>query len=161
SFSFSGLRDGLTLLAELVEQCWDRTYPLPGEDRSRAKILQDVLDDTTGRTRFPITVRLLPVFKGTLDTYSCLHLHPGPQDRLTVGQDDLNKAIESKSLADCETIAEELGQGLEALQTLQGRLAAKLDSAAPRLSNLQEAIQFCQECLKEILKQKRPIPPEE
>jgi type VI secretion system protein ImpA len=153
---FGGLRDGLSLLAEMVEQCWDRMYPMPGDDRSRAKILADVLDDPGGKTRFPIALRLLPILPGKLDGYGCLHIQRTPQDRLPVDQEDLDKAIQSASVAACETIVEELNQSREALQTLQTRLTAKLNSAAPPLVNLRESIQTCFDCFKEILDRKRP-----
>src|SRR5262249_25110174 len=35
---FAGLRDGLRLLREMVEQCWERMHPVPEEDETMAEV---------------------------------------------------------------------------------------------------------------------------
>src|SRR5687767_1566228 len=53
---FAGLRDGLELIKQLVEQCWDRLHPpLYGDNPAdRLDVLTGILDDTSNSLRnFP------------------------------------------------------------------------------------------------------------
>ena len=63
-YGFPGLRDGLKLLSELLEQCWDRLYPSieDGDLDVRAGVFNSLDDlNTRGRMPFVQVVRTVPI----------------------------------------------------------------------------------------------------
>jgi type VI secretion system protein ImpA len=58
-----GLRDGLALLRRLVEECWDRVYPIieEGESPEVREGPFKWLNEATYGARFPTTVRTIPL----------------------------------------------------------------------------------------------------
>ena len=60
---FAGLRDGLALIGQMIDECWDRLNPRDhdGDLASAAELLANMLDDSHRGIRFPISVRLIPL----------------------------------------------------------------------------------------------------
>ena len=59
---FAGVRDGLRLLRELAENCWDRLHPQIEDDDLEVRLLPfDWLDEVDRGAYFPPTVRSIPL----------------------------------------------------------------------------------------------------
>jgi type VI secretion system protein ImpA len=160
---FAGLRDGLHLLRQLVEQCWDRLRP-PIEDGDveiRAAPF-DWLDAPDKGARLPATLRTVPlVFRkegNQVQAYGWLHWENKSKDpRNRIGPEDFEAAILATPLEDCEAVATEIAQGREELRQLALSLGLKLGTAAPGLTGTQQALDNCHALMEQILARKRPV----
>jgi type VI secretion system protein ImpA len=66
-YHFDGLAEGLRLLREMLERCWDRCYPAVenGDVEVRLGVFNALEDlNTKGRTPFPNYLRMLPIIVG-------------------------------------------------------------------------------------------------
>src|SRR5207237_141678 len=105
---FAGLRDGMRLARELVQNCWDRINP-PIEDGDvevRAGPF-NWLDDADRGARFPTTLRRAPLVVGDKGSYTWLDWRQSQEGKGEVSRSDFEKAILEMSLEDCERIAED------------------------------------------------------
>jgi type VI secretion system protein ImpA len=154
---FAGLRDGLRLLRELVEKCWDRLNP-PIEDGDL-----DVragpfywLDDADRGALFPYTIRTAPLVSADGKQYGWHAWRQSQDGKGPVSREDIEKAILAAPLPQCENVAADVAQSLEELNKLAQVLAAKMGPAAPGLTGMRQAVQECQELIQQIVKRKRP-----
>src|SRR5581483_5608664 len=86
---FAGLRDGLHLLRELVDQCWDRLYPeIEDGDLDLRAAPFFWLDDPDHGARFPNTVRGVPVVFGEGGAYNWQDWRLSQEGRGKVSRDD-------------------------------------------------------------------------
>jgi type VI secretion system protein ImpA len=165
---FAGLRDGLHLLRELVEQCWDRLRP-PVEDGDVEVRAAPFfwLDDPDKGARLPTTIRRVPlVARQEVNqeiTYSRADWDSGESKdpRHRVPREDFDKAVASTSVERCEQLVEEMTQAREELEQLGRSLEARLGPAAPGLGGLRQAVTDCLGLMLPILKKKRPELPTE
>src|SRR5207237_3955689 len=94
--SFAGLRDGLTLIRMMVEQCWDRINP-PIEDGDlevRAGPF-NWLDDADLGARFPTTLRKVPLLTVGDKSFSFLDWRQSQDGKGGVTRDEIEKAIQA------------------------------------------------------------------
>jgi type VI secretion system protein ImpA len=165
-YGFAGLRDGVHVLRELVEQCWDRLYP-PVEDGDLEIRAAPFfwLDDTIRGARFPHTVRMVPlVSAGEGKQFGRFHWDQLKEPKAPISRDDFEKAAQAAPLAACETVAQHLAQSREELAGLTKSLNArfgKLGSSAPGLIAVREAVDDCHSLILQILQKKRPEAPPE
>jgi type VI secretion system protein ImpA len=165
---FAGLRDGLHLLRELVEQCWDRLRP-PVEDGDVEVRAAPFfwLDDPDKGARLPVTIRLIPLVtrqEGSQEiAYARAHWDSAESKdpRHRVSREDFEKAVQSTSLERCEQLVEEMTQAREELEQLGRCLDARIGPAAPGLGGLRQAVADCLSLMLPILKKKRPDLPQE
>lgn len=153
----AGLKDGVRLLRELVESCWDRLNP-PIEDGDvevRAGPFH-WLDDAERGARFPSTIRLLPLFSFEGVRYSWVDWAPPSEGRVSPTRAAFEKAAAVAPRAECERLARHMDEALEDLKKLQAALTAKMGPAAPGLTNVQQAITDCRALLKPIV-DARPV----
>src|SRR5262249_27416322 len=96
---FPGLRDGLTLMRQIVEQCWDRMFPVieDGDLEVRGGPF-NWLDDPELGARFPTTVRTAPLLAVEGKTYSFLDWRQSQDGKGTVTLDEFEKAIGAVTL---------------------------------------------------------------
>jgi type VI secretion system protein ImpA len=145
-YGFAGLRDGLRLLREMLEQCWDRMYPSieDGDLEVRAGLFNS-LDDKTARGRmpFPQILRTVPL----LGPGGGKH---GFQDWKTAqepGHDDLADSVARAIQATPPERGAELAQVLDEcareVDQLAKTLEAKIGGETTHLPNLREALQDC------------------
>jgi len=159
---FAGLRSGLHLLNELVDKCWDHLRP-PIEDGDLELRAAPFfwLDETNSGTRFPNTLRLVPLVRRTEANqefhYGQFHWHNDSKDpRDRVPREDFEKAIRATPLEECEAVAQALAESLEELNQLSRSLNAKIVTDAPGLNNLRRAVEECHNLMQQILTRKRP-----
>jgi type VI secretion system protein ImpA len=159
---FAGVRDGLHLMRELIEQGWDRLQP-PLEDGDleiRAGPFY-WLDDAEKGARFPTTVRMLPLIFGEGAEFSWMDWKESLSEKGTVPREDFERAVVSAPVERCEAVAESVTQSLSELDGLVRALNEKMGPAAPALAALRETVEGCHSLIKEIVRRKRPELPAE
>lgn len=160
---FAGLRDGLKLLKEMCDQCWDRMHPIiespddPDEVEGRVAPFT-FIDDEIKTPFFPTTVRNVPLMViGDGEPISFLAMQAFDSQPAKVSQDDFRSAVSSAGpdqVALIQTMDEDLEEALAELQGLVSVLDAKAGSNAPGLGGLRKAILDCQTLTKEALRLK-------
>jgi type VI secretion system protein ImpA len=160
---FPGLRDGMRLMRQLVEKCWDRLYP-PLEDGDygvREKTFY-WLDDAERRPYFPNTIRRLPLvrlshlkkFKPEEEGQFGWQDWKGTQDgKGKVTADTFQKAVYNTPLADKQLLAEDIDEALGEVNQLSQLLNDKIGPEAPGLSGLRSALEDSRKLIRSILGQ--------
>jgi type VI secretion system protein ImpA len=147
---FAGLRDGLRLLRELVERCWETLDPPieNGDVEARAAAFY-WLDDPDRGARFPNTVRSAPLFEGEGDPIGLMDLRQS--------REGARSTLDAVSLAECEARAAEVAEALTEFSQLCRSLVRKMGPAAPGLTGLRPTLEECDTVIKQILAQKRQV----
>jgi type VI secretion system protein ImpA len=164
---FAGLRDGLHLLRELLEQCWDRLHPTieDGDLDVRAGPLR-WLDDPVKGACFPSTLRLVPLVSSDQGKHSWQDWDDAQKKK---GQgnptpwDEFEKAVEAAQAEDCQRVADEITQSREALGQLLASVRvrlAPLGQDSPGLTGIGQALEVCHRLMQEIMQRKWPVLPE-
>ncbi len=171
---FAGLREGFSLVRQLVEQFWDGIYPLPDEDGMETRVAQLTGlngDDAEGTLIVPIAlVPLIADDKGLLSTWhfrmarevSAIVDPEAKQRRLDAGAVTLERfhgAIAVTEPADLFSTQDEVKACLDEWQALSDALDERCGADAPPTSNVRQALEGVLECLTFLTKDLRP--PEE
>jgi type VI secretion system protein ImpA len=142
---FAGLRDGLQLLRRLTDECWERMQPaIDDGDLSMRVGAFEFLDDTSGLSLFPNTVRAVPLLHGKEeDGYSCLDWQRAElqQDKDRIAEMQL--AGQRTPQDKLEASFKELDEADQALAELLQALQNRMGNDAPRLTNLRTALADC------------------
>jgi type VI secretion system protein ImpA len=154
-YGFAGLADGFTLLRGMVEQCWDRMYPVieDGDLEARGGPFNWLGDGDRG-ARFPNTVRALPLVRGDNGVWSWRDwqsINEGAREK-----SDFDKAVAAVSREDCQQTFDDLTRCLTEFRSLTGALTAKMGPDGPAMSELQSALADCYTLAKQILQRKGP-----
>jgi type VI secretion system protein ImpA len=151
---FGGLRDSLQLLRLLVEQCWDRLYPVPDTEEGEGMEVRAGpflwLSDVDRGARFPSTVSLLPLVKIKDERYSW-------QDwkRAQGGKGPIpDKEFETASPASPD-VGEDLARCVDELDQLDRSLNERMGKDAPALTGLHDALESCHRLLEPILRRQQ------
>jgi type VI secretion system protein ImpA len=164
---FAGLRDGLRLMRLMLEQCWDRMYPVldpedPESIEGRATPFE-MLSDPNSRLAFPAVIRMTPLVfgKGAALSY---HDRFGSEDgRVAVPAEVFDQAVADAPLAVCETVAADLADAAKELDLLGPVFKAKkFDKFTPGLTHLRQAVEQCAglaQQIVQIVQKKRPEEP--
>jgi type VI secretion system protein ImpA len=154
---FAGLRDGLRLLRELVEQCWDRVNPpIEDGDLERRAAPFFWLDDPDKGARFPTTVRSVPLVSGDGKQYGWLAWRQSQDGHGGVGREDFERALAATPAERSLAVAEQVAACREELRGLTDVLTRVLGPAAPGLTGVQKALDDCHVLAQQILQRKRP-----
>jgi type VI secretion system protein ImpA len=151
----AGLAQGLELLTQLVESCWDRLTPLEGDDpvESRGVPLANLLDDPDRGVCFPSLLRTLPLLG---EPESALSYIAWTRLRSASSQDDLARLTSLRDNTATEVFRQQHQSAQQALASLQ-RLCSNLDErmgeGAPGLLNLRSALTDLTGLLADELKQ--------
>ena len=142
---FAGLHEGLALLRQTIDQCWDRLNPRidDGDLDSRAAPLANMLDDSHRGVCFPLTVQMIPLIRSGNRSYGLIEWNRAKQQRDAQTEEELARAIVQTPTSDLEAIAEAIDGCEEELGLLLPLLDEKLGSDSPALTNLREAIRQC------------------
>src|SRR5207248_1314546 len=144
---FAGLRDGLHLLHELANQCWDRLHPMPEEGEGmevRAERYYWMLEPDKG-ARFPQSIRAIPVVKADAHELSYRDLLDAMQGQGPVPA----TAFDSAEPIDAN-IADDIAASLVTLNQLERTLAEKCPQDTPSFAGLRQAIDECQSLVKKV-----------
>ena len=156
-----GLRDGLRLIRELIENCWDRIHPIPNPEfgegpEIRSDVIQHGLAERDYKSVFPFTVEQMPlvILEGKrYSLYDKKNIENG-KGPISAAQfesaDPLNKHIQ-----------EDLKQAMAELDLLDEAATAKLDTQAPNLLQLREVLQECLDFMQHLAgEEESPTPAE-
>jgi type VI secretion system protein ImpA len=157
---FTGLRDGLQLLPMMVEQCWDRMYPLieSDDDLEVRAAAFNWLDAKDRGARFPLAVRMAPLLVREKDQYSWQHWTDAQSGTAGVSTADIERAIQATPRDRCQEVADKLNHAWQNLEAITRELTGKMGQAAPGLSGIREAVGECRALAQQILQKKGPAP---
>lgn len=147
---FAGLRDGLQLLCDLVDQCWDRLLPRPEEDEGieiRAVPFQWLTDPDRGAL-FANTLRRAPLIrlKERPATYSLQDWKQSQKTGAPITRAEMSLAEPATS-----EMLEDVAQILAVLNRLDELLNDKLGRInAPNWSNLAQVLDECTQLLQQV-----------
>jgi type VI secretion system protein ImpA len=155
---FAGLRDGVRLLRRLVEDCWDRLNPPIAEPDDLERRAADLhwLDDAERGARFPYTVRFVPVF-GATPEYSLYDMQRSRDGQGSMPWDEFQKTIQQSQLSSFQTSTDDLEAALQEMDLLAKALAAKMQSSAPAMVSLRQAVGECYSLMRQINAQYNPV----
>jgi type VI secretion system protein ImpA len=159
---FAGLRDGLRLMREMVEQCWDRLYPAieDGDLEVRAGPF-NWLDDPEKGARFPMAIRMVPLVGAEgLPSYGWLDWKTSLEGKGPISKEGFDKVRRAASFEDCQKVEKAIAESKEEIAKLLAVLNKKMGPVAPGLTGLRQALDECHALIKEILSEKRPAEPE-
>lgn len=150
-YGFAGLHEGLSLLRQAVDQCWDRLTPRidDGDLDSRAAPLANMLDDSHRGICFPLTVQMIPLIRSGSNSYGLIEWNRAKQQRDAKTQEELARAVVQTPTADLESIARAIDGCEQELGLLLPLLDEKLAAESPALTNLRQAISQCSQLVKE------------
>jgi type VI secretion system protein ImpA len=152
---FTGLADGFRLLRGLVEQCWDRLYPVveDGDLEVRGGPFNWLGDGDRG-ARFPNAVRALPLVRGENGAWSWRDwqsINDGAREK-----SDFDRVVAAASREDCQRTFDDLTRCLTEFKSLTDALNGKMGPAGPAMSELWAALSDCYTLAKQVLQRKGP-----
>jgi type VI secretion system protein ImpA len=153
---FAGLRDGFKLLRLVVENCWERMYPIPeeGESMEVREGSFKWLNDSMRGARFPTTIGNIPVFKARGDAFSYFDW------KRTARLPDFEAAIPSADPKKLKETYDDLVAAFAELKNLNLLLDEKLKDASPDLtseenpSNIGQALKNYRDMTEAIMRRK-------
>jgi type VI secretion system protein ImpA len=155
---FAGMRDGLRLLREMVEQCWERLQPpIEDGDLDRRATPFHWLDAPDTGARLPNVLRLTPLLIGKDGAYSTIAIRGVPPFQQPANDQEVEKALQATPEEDCARVAEELTQCREELDKLTADLTQRMGEAAPGLTALRQAVEDCAVLAQDILRRKGAV----
>src|SRR5262249_38809069 len=152
-------RDGLQLLRRLLDDCWDRLNPVieDGDLEVRAAPL-NWLDDPDRGARFPSTLRSVPLVSANGQSFSWQYWRYAHENRPQAQIAEFDKAADATPREQCQAVMDDLDACVAELDQLTELLTAKLEEAAPALSEVRQALQDCRTLTGQILQRKGPPP---
>jgi type VI secretion system protein ImpA len=155
---FVGLRDGLDLFRRLVDEAWDRIRPVieePDDLEARATAF-NWLDDPDRGSRFPTTVRMIPVISSGNVALSWLEWSQSRKGKGAVTAEAFDLAVNAAPRAACVLVFEDIEETVSIFQSLCEQLNARMGQLAPGLTSLRQAVFECRTLAKQILDRKGP-----
>lgn len=154
---FAGLRDGLALMRRLIDECWDRVNPSieDGDLEVRAAPF-NWLDDPDRGARFPTTVRMAPIVLLEGEGYGWHHWKQAQDGKGGMSPEVFEKAVLMTPREYAQTVVEDLEAAEAELHQLIATLTLRLESVAPSMLALGEAVQQSLTLAREVLRRKGP-----
>ena len=148
---FAGLHAGLSLLRQLIEQCWDRLNPTidDGDLDSRAAPLANMLDDSRRGVCFPLAVQMIPLVHAGNASFGLIDWNRAKQQRNAQTEEVLARALVETPTDELEAIAREIDGCQQEFNLLLPLLDEKLGSDSLSLSSLRSAVSQCEQLVKE------------
>lgn len=148
---FAGLHAGLSLLRQLIEQCWDRLNPTidDGDLDSRAAPLANMLDDSRRGVCFPLTVQMVPLVHTGNTSFGLIEWNRAKQQRNAQTEEELARALVETPTDELEAIAREIAGCQQEFDLLLPLLDEKLGSDSLSLSSLRSAVSQCEQLVKD------------
>ena len=148
---FAGLHAGLSLLRQLIEQCWDRLNPTidDGDLENRAAPLANMLDDSRRGVCFPLTVQMVPLVHTGSTSFGLIEWNRAKQQRNAQTEEELARALVETPTDELEAIAREIDGCQREFDLLLPLLDEKLGSDSLSLSSLRSAVSQCEQLVKD------------
>ena len=160
---FAGLRDGLTLIARLVEDQWDHLFPEPDEDGVETKVSPIAGLNGAGATgTLDRPIRNTVLTNGADEAYSYWHYEQASElEKLTdtsrkaariedgaITLEAFRKAIADTPVTTVQDTLVTLGECEAALTRLSNALDAAAGADSPSLTALRELVESIAGCLR-------------
>ncbi len=145
-YQFAGLRDGLRLLREILEQCWDRSYPgiEDGDVEVRVGVFNSLDDlNTKGRTPFPNILRMLPVVVGGGLKHSYEDWKKSQEKGGGELAESFAKALKAVKPEDGAKTALAVEECLQEHALLLKSIEKRFGTVGPAMSNFRRALEDC------------------
>ncbi len=150
-YGFAGFRDGLTLMRRMVEECWDRLYPVieSADDVESRAAPFFWLDEADRGARFPTTLRQVPLISNKVRGeppfadvigYCQLDIQPDSKNNIKVPTDEFAKMLLNTPVVYVQTVAEDFAACMEEVQRFLRDAAPRFESAAPGLTGIRQAL---------------------
>jgi type VI secretion system protein ImpA len=154
-YGFAGARDGLQLLRRMVTERWDAINPKieDGDIEVRAGPLNWLGDPDKG-SRFPNTLRGVPLAEAGENAFGWAQWKLVQDGKSPLGADAFEQAVMATSAEQCQRQAEDIDQAVQELSQLDEALVAKMESGAPELFGLKQALEQCQTLAHQLLARK-------
>lgn len=153
---FAGLRDGLKLMRLLVENCWDRMYPIP-EDGEGIEVREGPfkwLNDSTRGAKFPAAIASIPLIKVRGEAFTCFDWNHPPRKL------EFDAAIPTADAKKLKDLYDDLQGAMAELQALTMTLDEKLKDSSPDLAtpenptNIGNSLKAALDLVETLLKRK-------
>jgi type VI secretion system protein ImpA len=158
---FAGLANGLGVMRGMIDQCWDRMYPVieDGDLEVRAGPFHWLSDSDRG-ARFPHAVRNVPLLKQNGVALGWRQWKEAQDGKGSLSRDDFEKAVREAPRADCQAAFDALTRTVTELNGLTEALNTRLGKDSPGMTDLRTAVGECYALAKQILDRKGPAPAE-
>lgn len=155
---FPGLKQGLEFLLAYVEQCWEFTYPFveTEEDLELRAGPFNWLSDPQRGSRFPTTLRMLPIIASNTEEYSVIDWINSNNPNAEITFDVMNKAISRMSQDLALENWDALRESTLLIQQLQNKLNDLMGPYSPSLIAIRQAIEECAKIAEGITKKISP-----
>jgi type VI secretion system protein ImpA len=155
AYGFSGLTEGLTLLRRLLDEAWERIYPIveDGDWEVRAAPLNWLGEPDRG-ARFPATLRSLPLVGAGNLRLSWLDWRRSQDKQGPVDAATFEQAVAQTSREDSYQVALDLRAAVAACAELLEVINRRLGEAAPSMQGLCEALGDCRTLAEQVLARK-------
>jgi type VI secretion system protein ImpA len=152
---FAGVRDGLQLMRRMVEECWDRINPKieDGDIEVRAGPFNWLGDPDRG-SRFPNALRSIPLVQTDDQAFGWQKWKLIQDGKAAGGAEAFEQAVLATSAQQCQQQAEDIDGAVQELTLLDAALTAKMESAAPEVFGLKQALEQCQTLAQQLLQRK-------
>src|SRR5262249_1362123 len=142
---YAGLRDGLQLVRQLIDQCWERLLPASGADDTPEEVLElraadlNWLDDAARGPLFPNNVKMVPTF-GPQPQYSLFDMQRAQAGKGPIPWPEFEKTIRATKPEALRQAAEDAAESFREIDLLVRSAAGKMERMAPALTNLRQSI---------------------
>ena len=145
---FEGLYDGLVLLTEFVDSCWERSNPSidDGDLEARTAPIENMLDDPNRGICFPTTIRQIPLIGDKENTCNFTQYQSFQQNEPNGAT--LNQLVSETKPDWFQKQANDLELALAQLDVLKTAFHGKLGSLAPGMTYLRAALEDCQRVIR-------------
>jgi type VI secretion system protein ImpA len=162
---FAGLRDGLELIACLVDRFWDGIYPLPDEDGAETTVGPIAgLNGSGGEGTLIIAIQRAPLIRSATRPLPFWRLEQAIEfakitdeerraRRLEEGaatMDEVAEAVRSTSLNELLGLVGDVAEAREALLRLDAALGARLGAYGPPLGSIRDLLQRVEDMLRYV-----------
>jgi type VI secretion system protein ImpA len=156
---FAGLRDGMTLMRRLVEECWDRVHPSieDGDVEVRAAAF-NWLDDADRGARFPNTIRGVGILPGEEKKLSWRNWRDVMDGKGSLTKEHFETAMNTITREEIQDIVDDLGQTSEEIEKAIAFLNEKMGDVAPGMMEVMGAVRECKALADQVLERKGPPP---
>jgi type VI secretion system protein ImpA len=152
---FAGARDGLQLLRRLVEDCWDRMNPKieDGDIEVRAGPF-NWLDDPDRGARFPTTLQSVALVELGEQGFGWQQWKLIQEGKSPATADQFEQAVMATPVEICRQRCEDIDLAVQELEQLNQALVTRMESAAPELFGVKQALANCQTLARQLLERK-------
>lgn len=162
---YAGVRDGMTLMRRLIEECWDRIIPVIEEEddiESRGAAFY-WLDDPDRGARFPYSLRTVPLVANEDHRFGWLDWKQNQSEKderkRAAFNSALDKAFQQTPRETFQAAVDDLKAAVTETNGVAAALNQRMGTIAPSLIGLRGALDDCLALAEQMLARKGPAAP--